>query len=612
MKTLMWRDARLCTPALALACGAAFAQTDAPPLQPVVVTATRSEVPLREVLADVTMIERGDIERASGGAVADLLRRVPGVQMARSGGPAGTTSVYLRGGDTRFTAVLIDGVRVDTQATGGVNWQAIPLSQIERIEVVRGPASAVYGSDAISGVIQIFTRKGQPGTQFDVGVGGGDHGTVKSDASVSGKVGRVDYALSGLSERSRGFDSTTNNNPDRDGYRSNGGSGRLGWNLTDAQRVEVSALRSHVDGQYDAYASTADDHALHDLESVHALWSARWMPSWKSTVSFGQAKDHYETRPSIYTTDTRVRTATWQNDVRLGSHTVHATLERREDKLINSDVASALNERTQDALALGWNWRQSGVAFQVNGRHDRNDVFGSVNTGSVGAGVDLAEGWRVQSTVSNGFRAPTVYQQFSAEYGNRNLKPERSRSNIELALHHRAGAFESSATVYRNRVTDLIVFQPTEGPPPCRSEYGCYDNAGNAVLKGITLTSAYAADGLRIAGSIDFLSAKNRDTGKDLPRRAPRLATFSIDKELGDTTVGVQWLVSDKRYDNPSNTTVLGGYSVVNLDLQHRLNAEWRFLMRADNFFDKKYQMANTYVTNPMTVFVGVRWSPRI
>ena len=613
----MWRDARLCSPALALACGAAFAQSQPPTqthalqLAPVVVTATRSEVPLREVLADVTVIDRRDIERHQGVTVADLLGRVPGVQMARSGGPAGSTSVYVRGGETRFTAVLIDGVRVDTQTTGGVTWEAIPLSQIERIEVVRGPASAVYGSDAIGGVIQIFTRKGQPGTQFDVGVGGGDYGTFKSDASVSGQVGTVDYAFSGLSERSKGFDSRTDSNPDRDGYRSNGGSGRVGWNVVEGQRVEVSALRSHVDGQYDGMSLTEDDRSLHDLESVHASWSAQWSAAWKSTVSLGQGKDHYETRPSWYATDTRVRTTTWQNDVHLGAHTVLATLERREDKLVNSDVTSASNERTQDAVALGWGWRQDGVAFQVNGRHDRNDAFGSVNTGSIGAGVDVAEGWRVQSSISNGFRAPTVFQQFSEEYGNSALKPERSRSNIELALHHRAGAFESSATVYRNRITDLIVFGD---PGPCRSHYGCYGNAGEATLKGLTLTSAYASGGLRVAGTIDFLSAKtwNDNQERRLAHRAPRVATVSVDKELGDTTVGAQWVVSDKRYDNPANTTVLGGYSIVNLDLQHRFNAAWRLLARVDNFFDKKYQTASTYVTNPMTVFVGVRWSPRI
>ncbi|KQV78364.1 hypothetical protein ASC87_12310 [Rhizobacter sp. Root1221] len=608
----MWRNARLCSPVLVLAGGAAFAQTEAPRLEPVVVTATRSAVPLREVIADVTVIDRSVIERHQGGAVADLLRRVPGVQMARSGGPAGATSVYIRGGDTRFTAVLIDGVRVDTQTTGGVNWEAIPLSQIERIEVLRGPASAVYGSDAIGGVIQIFTRRGEPGTQFDVGLGGGDYGTVKSDASVSGKYGRVDFALSGLSEQSTGFSTRTTGNPDRDGYRSNGGSGRLGVDVTDGQRLEVSALRSHVDGQYDpAPVTAADDHALHDLESVSALWAAQWLPEWRSTLSFGQAKDHYATRPNVYTTDTRVRTSTWQNDVRLGKHTVNATLERREDHLVNTDVANAVNTRTQDAVALGWGWRQDGLAFQVNGRHDRNDAFGSANTGSIGAGVDVAEGWRVQSTLSNGFRAPTVYQQFSAEFGNSGLKAERSRSNLELALHHRAGAFESSATVYRNRITDLIVFGE---PGPCSSEFGCYSNAGDATLKGVTLTSAYTADGLRIAGSIDFLSAKSMNEGVErrLARRAPRFASFNIDKDLGDTTVGAQWQVSDKRYDNVANTTVLGGYSIVNLDLQHKLSSDWRLLARVDNFFDKKYQLANTYVTSPMTVFVGVRWSPKI
>ncbi|HVJ60564.1 MAG TPA: TonB-dependent receptor, partial [Burkholderiaceae bacterium] len=536
MTKKIWRDVRLCPSVLALACSAVSAQGGPATLNPVVVTATRSAVPLRDVLADVTVIERDQIERHAGNAVGDLLGGMPGFQMARSGGPMGTTSLFVRGGDQRFTAVLIDGVRVDTQTTGGASWEAIPLSQIERIEILRGPASAVYGSDAMSGVVQIFTRKGEPGTRLDVGMGGGSFGTTKSDVGVSGQWGTFDYALSGLSERSTGFNAKTNGNPDRDGYESRGGNARLGWNVVEGHRVEVSALRSHVESQYDGNLNV-DDRSTRDLDTVRALWSAQWTKVWTSTISAGQSKDRYETQPLFpYLTETQVRTATWQNDVRLGNHMINATLEHREDELQNNGLDGAsTRDRDQDAIALGYGWRSGIWAVQANARHDRNDDFGSVNTGTLAVGVDVAQGWRVQSSVGNGFRAPTLYQQYAAEFGNAGLKPERSLSNIDVALRHRAGRFDSSLTVYRNRITDLIVFAAAD-PALCSYSFGCYDNVdGTSVLKGATLTSAWNGDDVRVSGSVDFLSARN-PAGRDLARRSRRHGSLKIEKDLGDTT----------------------------------------------------------------------------
>jgi vitamin B12 transporter len=612
MKKKIWRDVRLCPSVLALACSAVGAQGTPATLNPVVVTATRSAVPLREVLADVTVIERDQIERHAGNALGDLLGSMPGFQMGRSGGPAGTTSLFVRGGDQRFTAVLIDGVRVDTQTTGGASWEAIPLGQIERIEILRGPASAVYGSDAMSGVVQIFTRKGEPGTRFDLGMGGGSFGTFKSDAGVSGQWGPFDYALSGLAERSKGFNAKTNGNPDLDGYESRGGTGRLGWNVVEGHRIEVSALRSHVESQYDGNLNV-DDRSTRDLDTVRAQWSAQWSKVWTSTVSAGQSKDRYETQPLFpYLTETQVRTATWQNDIRLGNHTVNATLERREDELQNNGLDGAsTRDRDQDAVALGYGWRSGIWAVQANARHDRNDDFGSVNTGTLAVGVDVAQGWRVQSSVGNGFRAPTLYQQYAAEFGNAALKPERSLSNIDLALRHQAGRFDSSLTVYRNRITDLIVFAAAD-PALCSYSFGCYDNVdGTSVLKGATLTSAWNGDDVRVSGSVDFLSARN-PAGRDLARRSRRHGSLKVEKDLGDTTVGGELLSYSKRYDRDTSPVVLGGYTIVNVDLTHKLNAEWRLVARVDNFFDKAYQTAATYNTGPMTVFVGARWSPKL
>lgn len=617
MKKKIRRTVRLCPSVLALACGAVCAQGTPATLNPVVVTATRSAVPLHEVLADVTVIERDRIERHAGRAVGDLLATVPGFQMGRSGGAAGTTSLFVRGAESRFTAVLVDGVRFDTQSgSGGPSWEALPLSQIDRIEIVRGPVSGVYGSDAIGGVVQIFTRKGEPGTRFDLAVGGGTYDTTRSEAGVSGGSGPVDYAVSLFEERSKGYTAMNGyTNPDRDGYRREGGSGRVGWQIVDDHRVEVSLLRSNLEGQYDSNARfdaadlTKDAWSSHDVETGRAAWTARWRPEWTSTLSVGRSEDHYATRPDPYETRTRVTSYLWQNDVRIGAHSAQAALERREDRLLNSSVAAEHDERAQDAVALGYGWRSGSFAVQANARHDRNDAYGSATTGSLAAGVDVAHGWRVQSSVGNAFRAPTLYQQYS-QYGVASLAPERSRLNVDLALVRRAGAFEGSATIYRNRLADMIAFG---GPGACAARTSCYENVGNVVLEGVTLAGRYALDGLRISGSFDYLSPKNRDTGLDLARRARRSAVLGVEKDLGDTTFGVQMQSASERRDtNSATSAILGGYTIVNADVTQKLSKDLRLVMRADNLFDKQYTTASTYNTNPMSIFVGVRWSPEL
>lgn len=612
MKNLFRRGPRLCSPVLFVACGVAVAQgaPKSQQLDPVVVTATRTPVALRDVLSDVTVLTREDLERKAGG-LPEVLRGVAGFEMSRNGGPAGTTSMFVRGGESRFTAVLVDGVRVDSQATGGASWEAIPLSQIDRIEIIRGPASSVYGSDAISGVVQIFTRKAEPGLHLDIGAGIGN--VAKGDASVSGTLGRFDLTASTATERGQGFNSQVGNNPDIDGYQSHSTSGRLGWNFLDGQRLEVSALTSHITGQYDAFASTANDYSERQLDTLGALWSAQWTKAWNSQLTFGQSDDHYETRPSPYSTDTRIRTATLLNELRLGAHSLSLVLERREDQLDNASLlGSPHREQDQDAVALGWGWRAGSFALQVNARHDDYSDFESVDTGSLALGVDIAQGWRITSSIGNGFRAPTLYQRYT-EYGPTatELKPERSRSNIELGLRNQTGRFESSITAYRNRITDLIVFAGPVTPSPCPGTFGCYENVGNAELKGVTFASTFNGDDLRVTGSLDLQEPKNKDTGKLLPRRSRQHASLNVDKDFGDkTTAGVQWLVSGKRYDNAANTLELGGYSVFNVNLQHRITPEWQVVTTVENLFNKDYQTARTYNSTPLTVFMGARWTP--
>jgi len=310
-------------------------QTRSSTLAETMVTATRTEQPLVDLVADVTVIDRDEIERSGATGLADVLVRVPGIEMIRNGGPGTRTDVYLRGAETRFTAVFVDGVRVDSQSTGGAPWEAMPLAQIERVEIVRGPAGAVYGSDALGGVVQIFTRKGQgPLTPF-AGVGLGTYGTRRWEAGFSGAQGSVDYAFSLAREASSGFNArpVTGYNADDDGYAIESLSGRLGWQLNAAHRLEASLLSSNVDTQYDASnkapASTRDDRTYNLMQTKGMSWRGRWSDSYSTQLSLTESRAQYETKPSVYLSMTRLNGYLFQNEWRFGGHLLTAAWSAR-------------------------------------------------------------------------------------------------------------------------------------------------------------------------------------------------------------------------------------------------------------------------------------------
>ena len=615
-------DARLslaASAALLCAHGAVLAQQSAQPtLEPVVVTATRTPIPISQVLADVTVISKEEIERQASGTMVDLLSHVAGFQVSRNGGPGADGNVYMRGGESRHIAVLVDGVRVDTQnASGGASWQMLNLSQIDRVEIVRGPVSALYGSDAISGVVQIFTKKGKGPASVDLGMSAGELGFAKADASLSGAAGMFDYAVSASKERSDGFSARTNVVPgtqaaDRDGYTTTGGSVRLGFAPVAAHRLEAVVTQQHLDSRYDSTSATRDDRTERDLSNLKLQWNAQWLDNWSSQVAVAQSKDQYATPLTNYTSQTDVGTAVWLNEVKWGAHSMSTVLERREDTLRNSDLRSFTpQERSDDGLGLGYAWRAHGTAIQLNGRNDWDSEFGQHSTGTVAFGQDFAQRWNVHTSFGTGYRAPTLYQRFS-RYGNPALTPEQSR-NAEIGVRYQNASSEWGMTAYHNKVTDLI-----SGPTgtsltiSCSAQAPtyCYANTAQARLQGVSATGRVDLGLVRLSGAVDFDSSKDALTDKRLRRRARQHASLRADTDVSNWTLGGQMLTSAKRFDDDKNTVVLGGYTVFNLDAQYRFNAQWRFMASIENVGDKHYQTALNYANVPRTAIVGLRWTP--
>ena len=586
------------------------------------VTATRVSQSLSDLVADVTIVDRARIERSGATGIADVLARLPGVEISRNGGIGGTTSVFLRGGNSQHTAVYLDGVRLDVQSgSGGVAWESIPLAQIDRIEVLRGPAAAVYGSDAINGVIQLFTRKGEGPTAPYVGIGAGSHGLSKMEFGVSGSAGTdggVDYSLGLAHESSDGFNmqplylrlpADGVRNPDLDGYRSTSANARLGFQVSRTHRLDATLLASDMESQYDAFtykpASPVDDVSRHELRTVGLNWHAQWTDVYSTRLSVSNSHSRYETTPSTYLTNTDLRGYLFQNELRFGPHLVTATLERREDELQNTAVGPN-RSRTQDAVALGYGFAQASHTVQLNVRHDDDSGFGGKTTGSAAYGYSITPKLRMTGSAGTAFRAPTLYQRFS-DYGVSSLQPETS-SNIEAGLRYTDGASSLGAVAYRNTVRNLITF--VDGPGACAaSPDGCYDSVARAGYEGVTFSASYLLGLANLTASVDFQNPEDLDTGKQLARRSRRHATFGADFNVADWSLNAEVQASGKRFDTADNTAELPGYTLINLSASTRFTRDVTFLARIDNLTDKDYQTARTYANQGRTIYVGLKWA---
>jgi len=604
---------------------AASAHAQAPnKLDTVVTTATRSPQKLSEVLADLTVITRADIERQAAASVADLLRNNGCAEMTRNGGPASTTSLYLRGAETRHTLVLVDGVRMDSQSTGGASWQGIPVTQVERVEVLKGPASAIYGSDAVGGVVQIFTRKGGNKISADFGVALGTQATRKVDGGLFGSAGIIDFAFTLAGEESAGFNATVDYPgsfsyvPDRDGWRKYQGTARVGAQLAEGHRAELLVIKNHANSQYDGSKSRplVDDRSLQDTDAQRLAWTAQWTPVLQTQLSYGESRDRYETTPSPYLTITHVKNLALTGSYLLGKgQQINFQGERIEDELENSGLVTAgVGKRSRNAVGAGYLLNLGAFSLQAHARHDDDSQFGGVNTGTLLAGYEIASGLRIVGSVGNAFRAPTIYQQGTV-YGPdlslpgvRPLEAERGR-NVEFGLKYGVGDSEITATAYRNRISNLIIFGAAG---TCRSSFGCYENVSQARLQGVSLAGNTRLGIVSLRATLDFQKPTDASTGLLLARRAKRLATLGADTELGDWVLGTTVQASGARFDNAANTRRLGGYAQMNFNAQYKLRRDLRLQLNLDNAFDRDATTAYGYASAPRAVLVSLRWSPSL
>lgn len=433
----------------------------------VIVTASRQVQRSSELLSDVTVVEREEIAKAGPTAtITDLLARQPGIEITSRGGPGTTSGVMLRGANTTHTLVLVDGIRVASATLGDVSWGFLPLNQVERIEILRGPASSLYGADAIGGVIQIFTRRGEGPLRGHAEAGIGSLGTSLVSAGLAGGAEGWRYSLQASDSRSRSFNAISNAknssyNADRDGFQDSSASGSLSYNFAAGHEAGINFINSDGWNNYDSTPKVSDWQQRQRVSGLSAFSRNRLLPAWTSTLRIGRGTDdsrqfqNGQASSSLRTDQDQIQ---WQNDVKLPVGTALLAVERLQQK-VSGNTAFLVSERTINSVLGGWTGQLGQHRLQANLRRDENSQFGGKSTGSLGYGYQFTPDWRANAAYGTAFKAPSFNDLYWPGSGNPTLHPERA-TNREVSLHFQRADQHASATYYDNRISDLIDWAP--------------------------------------------------------------------------------------------------------------------------------------------------------
>ena len=624
--------------ALPLALAAAFspnlfAQTvplPAPPVAPAptlaetVVTASRISVPITEVIADVSVVTRETLEKAGPSSLRDVLAQLPGVQFTSNGSYRSTSGIFLRGAATRQTLVLIDGVRVGSATSGGASFENLPLDRIERIEVLRGAASALYGPDAVGGVIQIFTRAPTDKFEAIANFGAGYDGVINRGLSARGSVGLIGYSL-GVSREEAAGTSTRNNrlsadfNPDDDAFKSTSFDAKLTAQVHKDHLLTLSLLQSKTDNQFDGrpFPNPGNVSALRwdaknelALKNVTVNWQAQLMDAWKSTLTVGSSKDESVSRYQRTDTgafgafgkfNTERQQITWQNDVSIGKDVLSLALEKR-DEAVDSSTVYTVADRSVKSAVVSYALNKKDFNALVVLRKDSNSQFGAFNNWALSGGYKLTDALRVVASVGTSFEAPSFNQLYFPGFGDATLQPQRSKSK-EVGVKYNVGSLAMGAVVYQNLIQGFIV--PSTNVQTSRAE-----------LRGATLTADNQVGELTYSVSYDYADPRTFTTlaasnNLQFVRVARHVLNARVARNFGDVSVFGEWKLSSQRVDNKvvgSGRDDLPGYGTLNAGATYAVNKNLSFLLRINNLFDKQYTLANGFSTPGFNMFASVSY----
>lgn len=603
---------------LSAASSAAVCQTSVPAGDDaVVVTASRLQARLTESIPHTTVITRREITDSQAPDVATLLRRQAGLEVLQNGGLGTQATLSLRGSDPRQVLVLIDGVRAFTATQGTTAIEDIMLDQVERVEIVRGNVSSLYGSAASGGVVQIFTRRRAGPPQADVQAMSGSRGTHRLAASYGGAVGDTRFNVGASQIRSRGFSAidpaaAPRANSDDDGYRNQSINGSLEQRLAPGHELGLRLFHTQSDVDFDSASAPSTQATVHTaanlLEAIAFQSSNQLTGSWKSTLKLAQGKQFNENLTNgngLTRFNTRNRQIAWQNDVAVtGEHVISLGLEREEQR-VQSTTAYARNARDLNSGFLAYNGRAERHSFQASLRNDRYSDFGGAVTRFLGYGFELMPAWKVLASASTAFIAPTFNQLFFPGFGNPSLVPEHAKS-VEAGVQYAEAEQVVRVSAYRTRYRDLI--ETVQVAPSIFSA----QNVSRAQVDGLEASYTGTIAGWEVRSSLTRQDPVNLVTGTGLRRRGKLFGSVAANRSFGPWRVGASLYATDTRPDitiTGGRNVELAGYTVADLTARYSFSRDLYLAARLENALNERYEVIHGFKTAPRGVFVTLGWT---
>lgn len=602
--------------ALAIASALSFSaqaqSSDAHDLDEIVVTATRTAITTDAALAPVEVIGRDAIARSQASSLAELLRGRAGINLSNQGGAGKLSTLFVRGAESDHVLVLVDGVRIGSATSGLASFQDLPVALIDRIEIVRGPRSSLYGSDAIGGVIQIFTRRDRGDASFRFHVGAGSHGRREGGLGVGGSTGRGWFGIDTAFQTTDGIDACrgagfpvfagcfVDGQTDRDGYDNHSFSVRGGMDIGTSVTLEAHAL--HVSGHNDYDGSFVDNS---DIQQQALGAQLRWKASDRVDLRFNigsnkDASDNFLGNVANGDFASRRDSTSAQADIALAeAQLLTLGVDWLRDR-VDSDTDYDDTRRGNRAVFAQYQGKFGANDLQFALRRDENDQFGGESTGTAAWGLNFADAWRITASYGTAFKAPTFNELYFPFFSNPALRPESSKT-VELGLAWRDETTRVRLDAFSTEVKDLIAFNFTTFLP---------DNLQETRLRGAELRIDSRWSGWDLGASASWLDPQDRSTGRDLPRRARETVRLELDRGFGKFRLGITGVAEGDRYDDLANTRRLNGFATLDIRGEYAFDADWTLQARIANVFDAHYETAAFYNQPGREFFVTLRFRP--
>lgn len=592
----------------------------------IVITAGRKQQSTTDTLAPVSVVTRTTIERSQAQTLGEVLTQLPGISLGNTGGVGKQTSVYLRGSESDHVLVLVDGVKIGSATLGATPFEFLPLSQIERIEVVRGPRSSLYGSEAIGGVIQIFTRQGsKQGFTPRASVSYGSNNTRKADLNLSGGNGSSWFNVNAATERTDGINALDfyQDFPppdyapvnvferDMDGFSSNSFSIRAGHNFKSGATAEFSATRSSGENEFDG---GFQNEGAFVQQVTSAKISTPLGQHTKLSAQIGQSRDESDNfKDGVYSSsfNTKRNTASVQGESKLVGGSFVYGVDYQDD---NVGGTTDYSEKSRDNTGLfaSYETRIGANNFAVSARRDDNEQFDTHTTGSVAFSHQLTNGPKLRASYGTAFKAPTfndLYWPNDGSFaGNPELAPERAKT-MELGISGDLTQGRWAMNAFETRVDNLIsyVYNPD-------TFFGTMENVDEAKMRGIELEAAANLGNWRFSANATYQQTENLtgpNKGKQLTRRPEKVLNLNADRRFGPLELGVTVHAEGGRYMDAANTDRLGGFTTVDLRGKYQLNQDWALRAKIGNLLDKEYETVRNYNQDGLNGLITLEYQPK-